>query len=76
MEKQITQPQVDLSQTKALVCDECGNEVFVPGLMFRTVSRFITGGAQDGLVPIEVFYCSKCQHVNDSFLPHQLRKNG
>lgn len=72
MDKQ-NQIPVDLSQTQGMNCDNCGNEVFVPGFMFRTISRFITGGAQDGLIPVEVFFCSKCQHVNDAFLPVALK---
>ena len=43
--------------------------------MLRKASRFLTGTAQDALVPIQVFSCAKCGHVNEEFLPLQLRSN-
>jgi len=42
--------------------------------MLRKASRFITGTAQDALIPIPVFACSKCGHVNEEFLPSQLKQ--
>ena len=31
----------------------------------------MTGTAQDALLPIPVFACSKCGHVNEEFLPKE-----
>jgi hypothetical protein len=56
-----------------MTCDECGHEVFQEGMMLRKVSKFLTGNPQDGLVPIPVFVCQKCQHVNQEFLPKELQ---
>jgi uncharacterized Zn finger protein len=64
---------VSLDKTIAMTCDECGHEVFTEGMMLRKVSKFLTGNAQDGLVPIPVFMCSKCGHVNQEFLPKELQ---
>jgi hypothetical protein len=66
---------ITLDKTTGLSCDECKNEIFIEGVMLRKASRFITGTAQDAMIPISVFSCSKCGHVNDEFLPLQLRKN-
>ena len=66
---------ITLDKTAAVVCDECSGEVFTDGVMLRKASRFITGTAQDALVPIQVFSCAKCGHVNEEFLPLQLRSN-
>jgi uncharacterized Zn finger protein len=66
---------VSLEKTLPIVCDECGNETFTEAVILREVSRFLTGQAQDGLVPIPVFACSKCGHVNDKFMPAELKKN-
>lgn len=65
---------VTLDKTVPVACDECGNTVFVEGLLLRKVSRFLTGQAQDGIIPIPVFSCSKCQHVNEEFIPSELKK--
>ena len=66
---------VSLDKTVAMTCDECGHDVFQEGMMLRKVSKFLTGNAQDGLVPIPVFMCSKCSHINNEFLPKELQTN-
>ena len=73
----MNQPQqhlnISLDKTTGIKCDECKNEVFQEGVMLRKASRFLTGTAQDALIPIPLFACSKCGHVNDEFLPMQLK---
>jgi uncharacterized Zn finger protein len=64
---------ITLDKTAAVSCDECSHEVFQEGVMLRKASRFITGTAQDAIIPIQVFTCTKCGHVNEEFLPTQLR---
>ena len=71
MEQQ--QLNIGLDKTTATSCDECSNEVFQEGVMLRKASRFITGTAQDAIIPIQVFSCIKCGHVNEEFLPSQLK---
>lgn len=61
-----------LSNTKPVVCEECGNDVFVEGTKLRKVSRLLTGDTKDGVLPIPVFVCSKCGHVNKEFMPNGL----
>jgi uncharacterized Zn finger protein len=65
---------VSLDKTIAITCEECGGQVFTEGVMLRKVSRFLTGQMQDGLVPIPVFACNSCNHVNEEFLPKELQK--
>jgi uncharacterized Zn finger protein len=64
---------ITLDKTTGMSCDECSNEIFQEGVMLRKASRFITGTAQDAIIPIQVFTCSKCGHVNEEFLPSQLK---
>jgi uncharacterized Zn finger protein len=66
---------ITLDKTTAVVCDECGGEVFTDGVMLRKASRFVTGTAQDALIPIQVFMCTECGSVNEEFIPIQLRSN-
>ena len=63
---------IDLKKTTGVTCDECGNQTFQEGLMLRKVSRFLTGDAQDGVIPIPTFVCTKCGHVNKDFYPKDL----
>lgn len=67
------QMNISLDKTTGVHCDSCKNNIFQEGVMLRKASRFLTGTAQDALIPIPVFACTKCGHVNDEFLPSQLR---
>jgi uncharacterized Zn finger protein len=71
MEQQLN---IGLDKTIAASCDECQNEVFQEGVLLRKASRFLTGTSQDAIIPIPVFMCSKCGHVNEEFLPKNLPK--
>ena len=75
MSQQQMNMNISLDKTTELVCDECGNHSFQEVALLRKASRFITGTAQDAMIPIPVFACSKCGHVNEEFLPMQLRNN-
>lgn len=60
---------ISLDKTTSIVCDECGNETFTQVLLLRKASKFLTGTAQDALMPIPTFACAKCNHVNEEFQP-------
>ena len=64
---------VALNKTTAFECDECQNQVFIQGVLLRKASKFLTGTSQDAIVPIPIFSCSKCGHVNSEFLPAELK---
>ena len=63
------QPDIDLTKTTPIVCEKCNNDVFEEGVMLRFASRLITFTPKDSLIPIPVFSCKKCGHVNDQFIP-------
>jgi hypothetical protein len=65
--------QLDLKQTTATVCDSCKGEAFQEAIMLRRVSALLTGTGRGGFIPVQVFCCVKCGHVNDNFIPAELR---
>ena len=65
---------ISLDKTTELKCDRCDNPAFIEGVLLRKSSRFLTGTSQDAIIPIPVFVCSKCGHVNEEFLPKQLKQ--
>jgi hypothetical protein len=69
------QQRLDISQTTPIECDKCKGQVFKEVTLIRKVSRFITNTPQDTMVPVPVFACHKCDHVNDEFLPAPLRSD-
>jgi uncharacterized Zn finger protein len=64
---------VSLDKTVPIVCEKCENQTFTESVILRKISRFLTGQMQDGIVPIPVFSCSACGHVNEEFLPQELK---
>ena len=66
--------QVQLSQTIGYVCSHCGHNIFDSKIMIRKVSRFITGEARDGIVPIDVIVCNSCNEVAKDILPDEAQK--
>ena len=68
-------PRVTISDTEAVKCEKCGGEVFTQGFMMRRVSPILTGDGRPGIIPIPVFVCDKCGHVNSEFIPEEIRNN-
>lgn len=58
-----------LDKTTKVECESCQHNIFTEGLMLRKASKFLTGTPQDALIPIPVFYCSKCGHINSDMMP-------
>ena len=63
---------VDISQTRPVVCDECGGIYFQEVLHIRKVSGLITGTGKTSYIPIPIFQCTNCNHVNEEFLPNEV----
>ena len=59
---------VDLSNADNVKCNECDNETFVPAFIIKQVSALMSPTGKETLVPIQLFKCSKCGHVNEKFL--------
>ena len=58
---------VDISQTTPVKCDKCENQTFKQPLLLRKVSALVSPNGQEQYVPIAVFACEKCGHVNSEF---------
>ena len=70
--QQLPQAQIGLTTTTAITSPE-GNSVFQEGVILRKVSRFITGQAEDGVIPIPCFFDIKTGKIMSDFLPKELR---
>lgn len=73
MEGGLAKPKVSLSDTSAVVCEECGHQFFQEAVHIRKASGFLTGTGQTTLIPIPVFACARCGHVNQEFLPKEMK---
>jgi len=64
---------VDISQTTPVLCEECGGTYFEQAMVLRRVSAILTGQGKPGYMPIPVFRCADCGHVNKDFLPKEVQ---
>ena len=64
-----TQFKVDISQTTAEICEKCEHDTFIPAFKMRKLSALLSPAGKETMVPINVFACAKCGHINKEFLP-------
>ena len=74
----MNQPNINVSldQTSPVSCDECGHLYFEQALHIRKVSGLLTGTGQTSYLPIPVFMCTACGHINTEFLPKEVKDLG
>ena len=58
------QETIDMSQTTAIKCKKCENQTFKQTVLLRKMSALVSPNGQETLVPVAVFACEKCEHVN------------
>ena len=69
----LPQTGVSLQNTKPVVCEKCNNNTFREALMVRKAPGVLIGSSKDAIIPIPVFECCKCSHVNEEFLPKEVK---
>ena len=67
------QPQmnIDFSQTTAEVCEKCENDIFVQAYKMRKLSALLSPTGTEAMIPVQVFACAKCGHINKGFQPKE-----
>lgn len=61
----LTQAQVE--SAKNLVCEKCNSEVLKQVFVIKVISALMTGDNKDTFVPVPVFACNSCNHINSMF---------
>ena len=59
------QSQIDINDTETMVCDDCGNAVFIPAFFLRRLSALMSPSGQEALIPMQVYSCGNCGKVPD-----------
>ena len=59
--------QIDFSKTSQIKCDSCGGSTFKQSLLLRKMSALVAPNGQETIIPMQVFSCEKCGHVNKEF---------
>ena len=61
------QQTIDMSQTTSIKCEKCENSTFKQTLLIRKMSSLVSPSGQETVIPVAVFACEKCGHVNSEF---------
>ena len=61
------QQTIDMSQTTPIKCEKCENSTFKQTLLIRKLSALVSPSGQETVIPVAVFACEKCGHVNSEF---------
>ena len=59
--------QIDFSKTTEIKCENCGGQTFKQTLLMRKMSALVAPNGQETIIPMAVFACEKCGHVNQEF---------
>lgn len=60
-------PQLNPFAYPSEKCENCGSEVFLPGVMFKRIPGLLIGaGTEEVDVPIKVAVCAKCGTLSPS----------
>ena len=62
------QQTIDMSQTTSVKCEKCENSTFKQTLLIRKLSALVSPSGQETVIPVAVFTCEKCGHVNSEFV--------
>lgn len=57
----------DMLLNSANVKCDCGNVIFMPGFVFKRVSKLVSPSGKDETVPIDVMICTKCGKILDMY---------
>ena len=57
------QVQVDLEDAETMVCQNCGNKIFIQGYVIKKISAIMSPTGQEVIAPVQVFNCGNCGEI-------------
>ncbi len=59
---------INLEEAENVTCDACGKDAFSPIFKIKRLSPLISPTGQETFIPIQLFKCDACDHINELFL--------
>jgi uncharacterized Zn finger protein len=72
--QELQRPRIDLRTCPTIKCEKCGSIYFREVTYLKSVSAFLTGSPEDTTVPLPIYKCDECGHVNSGFNPFEEQK--
>ena len=67
-----TLDNIDLTHAQTLECEQCGCQGFKQTLTLKRLSALVSPTGQEAMIPVAVFACEKCSHINQEFLDAEI----
>ena len=64
---------VDLTHAKDIVCEKCECKGFKQSMMLKRLSALVSPNGQESIVPVMVFACESCNHINKEFAEAEIK---
>ena len=61
--------QLDLSQAETILCEKCGNGLFIQSFFLKKLSALVSPTGQEAVIPVQVYSCGNCGHINSKLNP-------
>lgn len=61
----LTQAQIDAA--KNVACEKCGSELLKNVVVLKSISALLMADGKEALIPVPVFACNSCNHINERF---------
>jgi len=52
-------------------CEKCGNQTFTQAFLFKKISAVMSPNGKASMIPLQIFKCDECGHINKDFIPNQ-----
>ena len=63
------QVKLNLSDTETIVCEKCGNGLFIQSFFLKKISALVSPTGQEAVIPIQVFSCGDCGTIPKKMMP-------
>ena len=69
------QVNINPSDLVDILCDKCGSQCFEPVYLFKKLSAVLSPTGQENIIPMQLYKCADCGHINEMFLPKDVELN-
>ncbi len=59
---------INLEDCQDVCCESCNNKYFSSVFTLKKVSSIVSPTGDDMFLPVQIFQCNECDHVNEEFL--------
>jgi hypothetical protein len=63
------QVSINPNDLEDVLCEKCECQSFDMAFLFKKISAVLSPSGKESLIPIQVYKCTECGHINDGFMP-------